>query len=77
MEQHSVRFSGRTDFMEQPSGLRGHGTPCTFLAKKYSSQCFSDISLNQQVLDCLDVDSGEGVKFSSETLFVPDKYDIV
>ena len=30
-----------------------------------------------QVLDCLDVDSGEGVKFSSETLFVPDKYDIV
>ena len=30
-----------------------------------------------QVLDCLDVDSGEGVKFSTETLFVPDKYDIV
>ena len=30
-----------------------------------------------QVLDCLEVDSGEGVKFSSETLFVPDKYDIV
>jgi len=39
----------------------------------YSKKSYSEI----QVLDCLDVDSGEGVKFSSETLFVPDKYDIV
>merc|ERR1712117_215640 len=39
----------------------------------YSKKSYSEI----QVLDCLEVDSGEGVKFSSETLFVPDKYDIV
>ena len=48
-----------------------------FLQRNIQDSAFSDISLNQQVLDCLDVDSGEGVKFSSETLFVPDKYDIV
>ena len=30
-----------------------------------------------QVLDCLEVDSEAMVKFSTETVFVADKYDIV
>ncbi|TRY72377.1 hypothetical protein TCAL_04742 [Tigriopus californicus] len=39
----------------------------------YSKKTYSEI----KVLDCLDVDSEAPVKYSSETLFIPDKYDIV
>ena len=57
------------------------GTQFKEFFEVYTLHCNQIIELKScvftQVLDCLEVDSGEGVKFSSETLFVPDKYDIV